>query len=194
MLACVGSSGLAEQVDLEDPVTSSTTGKPEESQRHSYPPSSSRVSNHVESQPSTQTTTDEINLSVPPGLHPEADPPIFAAPQTRGAKNGRRGLKGRTSSLLTFSKKKGALETLKRNCAVMDSEAVGDAEEVLELLEPPSTILGSMMFPSESSMETSLQDREGNATAAKQTSHDDTESRLLADHEEQNRPSPPSIE
>jgi hypothetical protein len=173
-------------------VISSAPGQPEETRRHGHPPSS-RVTNHVESQPSTQTTTDEINLSVPPsGPSPEAGSPIHAAPQNRGAKNGRSGLKGRNASLLTFSKKKGALETLKRDCAIKDNETVGDTEEVLELLESPSTNLGSMTFHSESSMETSLQDRDGNGTVAEQTSHDDTESRLLADHEEQNRPRPPS--
>ncbi|KAF8478593.1 hypothetical protein DFH94DRAFT_750912 [Russula ochroleuca] len=194
VLVGVDASGLAEQVDLGNPVTSSAPELLEETQRHSCPPSSSKVSNHIDSQPSTQTTADELNTSVTPsGPHPEADPPIeLGAPQIRGANNGRKGLKGRDSSLLTYNKKKGSLDTLRRNCAVKDSKAVGDAEEVLQLLESTSATFSSMVFPSGSSIKTSLQDGDGTATAAEQTSHGDVEFRSLVDYEEQNRPCPPS--
>ena len=192
MLVDVDASGLAEEVDIGNPATSSTPGQPEETQRHSRPPSS-RVSNHVELQLSTQTSADELNLLAPlSDPHPEAGPPIeLAAPQSRDARKGRRGLPGRNASLLTFSKKKGALETLRRNCAVKDGEATGDAEEVLELLESTS-VTGSRVFHSGASIEASLQDGDATATAAKQTSRDGTESHSLAEYEEQNLPSPPS--
>jgi len=186
-------SGPAELVDLGNPVTSSASGQPEETQHHSCLPSSSRVPNRVESQSSTQTTGNpllsgpylEVNQSV------ELD-----APQSRGAKNGRKGLKGRDASLLTFNKKKGVLETLKRNSAVKDSQAVGDAERVLELPESTSATLGSMAFLSGPPIETSKEDRNSNTTAVDQTSHVDTECLLLGDYEVQNQPCPssPSIE
>ena len=183
MLVGVDASGPAEQLDLGNPVPSSASGQPEETQHHSCPPSSSRASNHVESQPSTQTTANEINPSLPSGPHLEVDQPIEpSAFQTLGAKNGTKGIKGRNASLLTFNKKKGALETLKRNRPVRDSQAAGDAEQVLEL--PGST-------------SASLRDGDGNTTAAEQTSHGDTDPRLLpADFEEQNQPCPasPNIE
>lgn len=198
MLVGVDASGPAEQVDLGNPVSSSASGKPEETQRNSCPPSSSRVSNHVESQPSTQTTAHEINPSLPSGSHLEVDQLIEpSAFLTRGAKNGTKGIKGRNASLLTFNKKKGALETLKRNRPVRDSQAVGDAEQVLELPESSSAFLGSMAFHSAPSIGTSLQDGDGNSAAAEQGSHGDVEPRLLlADYEEQNQPCPasPNIE
>jgi len=188
----------AEQVDLGNPVPSSDLGQLEESQCHSRPPSSLRVSNHVESQPSTQTTASEIKPSLPSGPHLEVDQQIeLDAPQIQGAKNGTKGIKGRNASLLTFNKKKGALETLKRSRPVRDSQAVGDAEQVLELPEDTGTILGSMAFRLLPSIGTSLQDGDGNATATEQTGHSDTEPRLLlADYEEQNQPCPasPNIE
>lgn len=263
-LQVVDISRLAEQVDLGNPIISSASGPPEETQRHSCPPSSSRFSNHIDSQPSTQTTADEINLSVTPfsphpevdpelasqirgakngikglkgrdtslpvfnkkkgtldlrrhidsqpstqttgeinlsatpsGPHPEAQPPIeLAVPQIRGGKSGIKGLKGRDASLLTFNKKKGTLEILKRSRAVKDSKGVGDTEEVLQLLESPSATFGSMMFPSGSSIAASLQNSDGTAAAAEQAIHGDTEFRSLADYEAQNRncPHSPNIE
>jgi hypothetical protein len=198
MLVGIDASGLAEQLDLGNPVPPSASVQPEESQHHSCPPSSSRVSNHVESQPSTQTTANELNPSLPSGPHLEVDQPIEpSAFQTPGAKNGTKGIKGRNASLLTFNKKKGGLETLKRNLPVKDSQAVGDAEQVLERPESTSATLGSMAFHSGLSIGTSPQDGDGNVTAAEQTSHGDTEPRLLlADYEEQNQPCPasPNIE
>ena len=116
---------------------------------------------------------------------------------TLGTKNGTKGIKGRNASLLTFNKKKGALQALKRNRPVRDSQVVGDAEQVLELPESSSAFLGSMTFPSALSIGTSLQDGDGNATLAEQRSHSDAEPRLLlADYEEQNQPCPasPNIE
>ena len=188
----------AEQVDLGNLVPSSASGQPEESQRHSRPPSSLRVSNHVESQPSTQTTASEINPSLPSGPHLEVDQQIeLDVPQTQGAKNGTKGTKGKNASLLTFNKKKGALETLKRSHPVRDSQVVGDTEQVLELPEDTGTILGTMAFHIMPSIGTSLQGGGGNATAAEQIRHSDTEPRLLlADYEEQNQPCPasPNIE
>jgi hypothetical protein len=198
MIVGVDASGSAEQLDLGNPVPSSASRQPEETQRHSCPPSSSRVSNHVESQPSTQTTANEINSSLPSGPHLEVDQPIEpSAFQTLGAKNGTKGIKGRNASLLTFNKKKGALETLKRNRPVRDSQAVGDAEQVLGLPESTSATVSSVAFHSGPSIGTSLRDGDGNATAAEQTSHGDIEPRLLlADYEEQNQPCPasPNIE
>jgi hypothetical protein len=121
----------------------------------------------------------------------------LGAPQIHGAKNGTKGIKGRNASLLTFNKKKGALEPLKRNRSVRDSQAVGDAEQVLKLPESTSAAPGSMTFHPGPSSGTSLQEGNGNATATEQTSHGDTEPRLLlADYEEQNQPCPasPNIE
>jgi hypothetical protein len=198
VLAGVDASGSAEQVDLGNSVPSSASVQPRETQRHSFPPSSLRVSNHVESQPSTQNTVNETNPSLPSGSHLEVDQTLeLGAPQIQGAKNGTKGIKGRNASLLTFNKKKGALEPLKRSRPVRDSQAVGDAEQVLELPESTSATLGSMAFHSGPSIGTSLQDGNGNETAAEPTSHGDTESRLLlADYEEQNQPCPgsPNIE
>lgn len=62
-LELVDISKLAEQVGLGNPITSGAPGLPEETQRHSCPPSSSRVSNR-DSQPPTQATADERNISV----------------------------------------------------------------------------------------------------------------------------------
>ena len=180
MLVDVDASEVVEQAD-----TSGTPGKSGETQRHSCPPSSLRVWNPVESQPSIQTTADD--LSVPPS-GPYPDPPIdLSVSRTRGS-NSRRGLQGRNASLLTFSKKKGTLETLRRNRAVKDSEAIVDTE-VLELLGPTSATFGSTVLQSGP---TSLQERDASATAAEQTSLNDIESPLLAEYEEQNNPFPPS--
>lgn len=94
------------------------------------------------------------------------------------------------TSLLTFNKKKGSLELRKRNCAIKDSK--GGSEEILQRLESPSATFGSLVFPSGSSIATSLQNRDGTAAAAEQATHLDTEFRSLADYEEQNRHCPPS--
>jgi hypothetical protein len=191
MLVGVDASGLAEQVDLGSLVTSSAPGQPEETQRHSCPPSSSRGSNHVESQPSTQPTTDEMNISAPPA-GPYPDPPIdLSVPRTRGGRNVRRGLAGRNASLLTFSKKKGTLETLRRSRVVKDSSPILDTE-ILDLLGSSSTTPGSRAFHSGPSIDTSLQDRDATPIAAEQTSHDGIESHSPAEYEEQNRISSPS--
>lgn len=179
MLVGVDASGSAEQVDLGN----------------SIPLSSLRVSNHIESQPSTQTAANETLSS---GPHLDVDQLIeLGAPRIQGAKNGTKGIKGRNTSLLTFNKKKGALESLKRSRPVRDSQAGSDAEQALELSESASATPGSMAFHSGPSIGTSQQDGNGNATAAEQTSHDDTEPRLLlADYEEQDQPCPasPNIE
>jgi hypothetical protein len=197
MPADVDISGLAEQLDIGNPVASSASGQLEEMQRNSCPPSSLPASNH-ESQPSTQTTANETNPPLPSGPHLEVDQTIEpSAFQTLGTKNGTKGIKGRNASLLTFNKKKGALETLKRNRSVKDSQAIGDTERVLEVPESTSATLGSTAFHSEPSIGTFLQDEDENATAAEQTGHGDTEPRvLLMDYEEQNQPCPasPSIE
>jgi len=194
MLVGLDASGQVEELDLGNPVPSSASGQPEETRRHPSLPLSSRVSNHVESQPSTQTTANEINPSLLSGPHLEVDQPIeLDAPQMPGAKNGTKGIKGRNASLLTFNKKKGALETLKRNRPVRDSQAVADAEQVLELPEFTSAAFGSTSFHSGPSIGTPLQDGDGNAAAAEQTSHDDAGTRLLlADYEEQDQPCPAS--
>jgi len=185
VLVGVDASELAEQIDFGNPVLSSASGQPVETQRRSFPPSSAKVLNHVESQPSTQTTVNEINPSLPSGPHLEVDQLIEPGPpQILSAKNGAKGIKGRNASLLTFNKKRGTLETLKRNRPVRDSQST-------------SATLSSMAFQSGPSIGTSLQDRDGNATAAEQTSHGDTEPHLLlADYEEQNQPCPasPNIE
>lgn len=185
----VDASELAEDVNLRNSVTSSVQGQFEKPEQRGRLPISSRVEDHVKSQPSTPTPVDEMSFSAPlSGSNPEVGPlQGLTAPQTRSAKNGKRGLKGRDASLLTFSKKKGALETLKRSRTVKDNEAVGDTEEVLELLESTA---GLRAFDSgSSSVGVPLRDRDGTAIA-------NTEGHSLPDHEEQNRPCPssPSIE
>jgi hypothetical protein len=198
VLVDVDASGPAEQLDLGNPVHSSTSGQLEETQRNSCSPSSSRVPNHVESHPSTQTTANEINPSLPSGPHLEVDQTIEpSAFQPLGSKNGTKGIMGRNASLLTFNKKKGALEPLKRNRPVRDSQAASDAQQVLELPESTSAALGSTAFHSGPSIGTSLQYEDGNATTVEQTSHGDTEPLLLlVGYEEQNQPCPasPNIE
>lgn len=192
MLVDTDASKLADQVDHENSVKSGSQGQSQESEQHGRP---SRVSNHVQSQPSTPTMVDDIDISAASGSHPGADPQEFAAPQPQRARSVSKGLKGRNASLLTFSKKTGGLETLKRTRAVKENEAVGDAEEVVEHLESTSTALASMVVCSgSSSFEIHPQGRDS-ATEAEQTkvtSHDDTQPHLLQDYEEQNEPCPSS--
>ena len=75
VLVGVDASGSAEQVDLGN----------------SIPLSSLRVSNHIESQPSTQTAANETLSS---GPHLDVDQLIeLGAPRIQGAKNGTKGIK-----------------------------------------------------------------------------------------------------
>jgi hypothetical protein len=138
---------------------------------------------------------DNIDLSAASGSHPGADPQEFDAPQPRRTKNVIKGLKGRNTSLLTFSKKTGGLETLKRSRPVKENEAVVDAEEVMEHLESNSTALASMTVRSGSASFEIPPQRGDSATEAEQTkitSHDNTQNHLLHDYEEQNLPCPSS--
>ncbi|SRR6266851_8283388 len=189
----VDASGLEDQVDHKNAIKSSFRGQSEEPGHHDRP---SRVSNNVKSQPSTPTMVDDIDFSADSGLHHGVDPPqgLFA-PQTRSAKNVRKGLRGRNASLLTFSKKTGSLETLRRNRALKDNEAVGDADEV-EPVESTSAALDSVVFHSgSSSMEIPPPGRDSTPTATEKmkfASHDDTESHSLPEYEEQNQPCPSS--
>src|SRR5260221_4367165 len=189
MLVDTDASKPADQVDHENGVKSNSQRQSEESEQHAQ---SSQVSNHVQPQLSMPTMVDDTDFSAVSGSRPGADPQEFVAPQPRRTS---KGLKGRNASLLTFSKKTGGLETLKRSRVVKENEAVGDAEEVVEHLESTSTALASMVARSGSSgSETPPQGRDSAAEAeqTKVTSHDDTQSYLLQDYEEQNQPCPSS--
>jgi len=175
----------ADQVELENGVKSSSQGPSEESEQHGRP---SRVSSRVQSQPPVPTMADDIDFSSASGPHPGADP------QPQRTKDVSKGLKGRNASLLTFSKKTGGLETLKRGRAVKENEADGDAEEVMEHLESTSTALASMVVRSGfSSFVIPPQGRDSTTEAdqTKVTRHDDTQGHLQ-DFEEQNQPCPSS--
>jgi len=188
-------SNLVDQVDHKNAVISDFQGQAEEPEHYDRP---SRVSDHVTSQNSTQTVVEDVDFSVASGSQPVADPSHeHVASQTRRTKNVERGLKGRKASLLTFSKKTGALETLKRKGAVKDNnEGVGGAGEVLEHLESTSAALASAVLRSVSlSVGISPQGNHGTAIATEQmksASQDDTESHPLPDYEEQSRPCPSS--
>jgi hypothetical protein len=188
MLVDADASKPADQVDHENGVKSSSQRQSEESEQHGHP---SRVSNHVQPQPSMPTMVDDTDFSSVSGSHPGANSQEFVAPQPRRTS---RGLKGRNASLLTFSKKTGGLETLKRSRVVKENETVGDAE-VVEHLESTSTDPASMVVRSgSSSFEVPPQGRDS-ATEAEQTkvtSLDDTQTYLLQDYEEQNQPCPSS--
>ena len=166
--------------------------------RRGRPPKSSSIPDHVETQPSTSApVTDATASSTPPGLRDEVDLPQQAvAPRAFGGKKSRGGLKGRNASLLTFNKNKGTLETMRRERAVKDDEALQDTDEVLELLESTSAPLDSVAFGSNSSSpEIPLQDKVSIATTSKQRklANNEAEDRSLPDYEEQSRPiSPPS--
>ncbi|KAI0256791.1 hypothetical protein BJV78DRAFT_1166968 [Lactifluus subvellereus] len=171
----------------------------EHGERRGRPSKSSRILDHVKAQPSTLApVTDATTSSTPPGPRDEVDlPQEVAAPQTFGGKKSRGGLKGRNASLLTFSKKKGALQTIRRERAVKDDEALQDTDEVLELLESTSAPLDSVAFGSgSSSPKIPLQDKASMATTSEQrklANNGEAEDRSLPDYEERNRPvSPPS--
>jgi hypothetical protein len=195
MLVDFDASNLVDQVDHENVVTSSFQGQAEEPEYCDRP---SRVSDHVTSQNSTQTVVEDVDFSVASGSQPVADPshePV--ATRAQRSKNVERGLKGRNASLLTFSKKTGALEILKRKRAVKgNNEGVGNAEEVLGHLESTSAALASVVLRSGSlSVEVPPQGNDGTAIATEQmkfASQDDTESHPLPDYEEQSRPCPSS--
>jgi hypothetical protein len=194
MLADIDVSNLVDQVNHRDAITSSSQEQVEEPEHHDRP---SRVSDPVKSQPSTQTMVEDVDFSVASGSYPGADPsqePVTA--QTRRAKNVERGLKGRNASLLTFSKRTGVLETLRRTRAVKDNEAVGDAEEVLDHPESTNAALASAVLRSGSSnVEVPPQGSDGTATAAEQkqfAGQGDTDNHPLPDYEEQNQPCPSS--
>ena len=192
MLVDTDASKQAGQVDLENGVKSSSQGQSEESEQQGRP---SSVSNHVQSQPLTPTMVDNIDFSAASGSHPGADPQEFDAPQPRRTKNVSKGLKGRNTSLLTFSKKTGGLETLKRSRPVKENEAVADAEEVMEHLESNSTAFANMAVRSGSASFVIPPQPGDSATEAEQTkvaSHGNTQNHLLQDYEEQSPPSPSS--
>jgi hypothetical protein len=195
MLVDFDASNLVDQVDHENAVISSFQEQAEEPEHCDRP---SRVSDHVTSQNSTQTMVEDVDFSVASGSRPVADPsPELVATQTQRTKNVERGLKGRNASLLTFSKKTGALETLKRKRAVKDNnEGVGDVEEVLDYLESSSAALASAVLRSGSlRVEVPPQGNDGTAIATEQmkfASQDDTKSHPLPDYEEQSRPCPSS--
>lgn len=189
----VDASGPEDQVDHKNAIKPGSRGQSEEPVRHGR---SSRVSNNIKSRPSTPTMVDDIDFSADSGLHHDVDPPqgLFV-PQTRSAKNVRKGLRGRNASLLTFSKKTGSLETLRRNRALKDNEAARDADEV-EPVESTSAALDSAVsHPGSSSMEIPPPGRDSTPTATEQmkfVSHDDIESHSLPEYEEQNQPCPSS--
>jgi hypothetical protein len=188
-LADAQTTGLVEQVDLVDTVTSSVPGPGEKSKHRSRPPTPSRVPDPVNSQPTTPTMVDEINFLVP-----EADPPQqqLTVSSIRDNKSSRAGLKGRNASLLTFSKKKGTLETLKRSRTAKVNEAVGGTGG---FLESTSATSGVVFGSASSSVETPIWDGDGTAPTAeemKMTSGEDFEGQPLPDYEEQKPPCSPS--
>jgi hypothetical protein len=195
MLADIDVSNLVDQVNHRNAITSSSQEQAEEPRHHDRP---LRVSDPVKSpQPSTQTMVEDVDLSVASGSYPGADPsqePVAA--QTQRSKNIERGLKGRNTSLLTFSKKTGVLETLRRTRAVRDNGAVGDTEEVIDHPESTNAALASAVLRSGSSnVEVPPQGSDGTATAAEQkqfASQGDTDNHTLPDYEEQNQPCPSS--
>jgi len=193
MLIDVDASGSAEPIDVENPVGRNA-------QRPSHPgrpPTPSKIPDHDNSQPSMSTMVDELNISTPSEADLQQEPDV---PQVQSAKNGSRELKGRNASLLTFSKKKGGLETLKRSRSVKNSEPVEDTEELVRVQESDCPASGITVLRSGSSnIEIPLQNRDGTPPADEQTkfsSHFDAERRPLPDFDAQNLPCPssPSIE
>jgi len=192
-------SGSAEPIDVD---VENSVGPNAQGQSHpGRSPTPSRIPDDDSLQPLTSTMVDELNILAPLASYPEADPQQeLAVSQIQSARNGSRGLKGRNASLLTFSKKKGGLETLKRSRSIKDGESVGDTEELVRVQESNRAASGVTVFRSGSSnVEIPLQDRDVTPPAAEQTklsSLDDIESRPLPDLDEQNLPclSSPSIE
>lgn len=138
---------------------------------------------------------DNIDFLAASGSHPGTDPQEMDVPQPRRTRNVSKGLKGRNTSLLTFSKKTGGLATLKRSRPVKENEAVVDGEEVMEHLESNSTAFANMAVRSGSaSFEIPPQpgDSATQGEQTKVTSHDNTQNHLLHDYEEQNPPCPSS--
>ena len=194
MLVDTDASKLADQVELENGVKSSSQGQSEGSEQEQRD-RHSRVSNHVQSQPPMPTMVDDIDSSAASGSHSGADPQEIVCPHPQRTKDVSKGLKGRNASLLTFSKKTGGLETLKRGRARKENEADGDAEEVVEHLESTSTALASMAVRSGSSsfgIPPQGRDITMEAEQTKVTGHDDTQRHLLQDYEEQSQPCPSS--
>jgi hypothetical protein len=191
MLVDTDASKPADLVDLENGIKSDSQRQSEELEQHSPP---SRVLDHVQPQSSMPIMVDDTDFSAVSGSHPGADSQEFLAPQPRRTS---KGLKGRNASLLTFSKKTGGLETLKRSRVVEENEAAKDAEaeEVVEHLESTSTALASMVVrPGSSSFEIPPQGRDSvpEEEQTKVMNHDDTQSYPLQDFEERNQPCPSS--
>jgi hypothetical protein len=188
MLIDADASGSVEPIDVENSVGPNAQGQ----SFPDRPPTPSRIPDHDNSQPLMSTTVDELNISAPPVSPPGADPQQeLADSQIPSTKNGSRGLKGRNASLLTFSKKKGGLETLKRSRSVKNGEPVGDTEGLVRVQGSNSAASDGIVFHSgPSSVEIPLQDEDGTPPAAEQTklSSDDTECCPRPDFDEQTLP------
>ena len=187
----VGPSEQVEQAELGDSASSSVQVQSQLPDSCSHLPKSSRKLEHVKPQSSTPNlgTDDTISSPPPPSLRDEADLlQEVTVPQTLGGKKGRRGLKGRHASLLTFSKKKGTLETIRRSRSVKDDESPQGTDEDLELYSTP---LDSVAFGSE----ILLQDKHSTATTSgkrKLANNGEAEARELPDFDEQSLPISPS--
>jgi hypothetical protein len=162
-------------------------------------PKSSRKLEHVKPPSSTANlaTDDTISSPPPPGPRDEADLlQETTVPQTLGHKKSRRGLKGRNASLLTFSKKKGTLETIRRSRSVKDDDSPQDTDEVLEILESNGNPLDSVASGSGfSSAENLLQGKDSTATTSgkrRLANNGEVEARKPSDFDEQSLPISPS--
>jgi hypothetical protein len=188
------SVGPSEQAELGD--SSSVQVQSQLPDGCAHLPKSSRK---LELQSSTPNlATDDTNSPPPPpGPRDEADfLQEFTIPQTLGDKKSRRGLKGRNASLLTFSKKKGTLETIRRSRSVKDDESPRDTDEVLELLGSNSNPFDSVACGSgSSSTEILPRDKDSTATTSgkrKLANNDEVEARELLDFDEQSLPISPA--
>jgi hypothetical protein len=183
-----------ERGEVGDSATSSAQVQSQTPKRRGRPPKSSNKLGNVKTQPLTLNPATDGTISSPyPGSHDRAVlPRELTAPRSSGSKKSGGGLKGRNASLLTFSKKKGTLETI-RGRTVKDDEAQQDTDEVLELLESNSARLDSVAHGSGS--EIPLRDKDSTATTSekeKLANNGDTEDHSLPDYEEQPLPISPS--
>jgi hypothetical protein len=195
----VGSSEQAEQAELGGSATSSAQIQSQTPKRRGRPPKSSRKLEDVKAQPLTLNPATDGPISSPPSPGPRDEADLIqelTTSQTLGGKKSRGGLKGRNASLLTFNKKKGTLETIRRDRSVKNDETLQDTDEVLELLESNSAPLDSVAFGSvSSSAEIPPQDEDSTATSSekrKASNNGDVEDRSLPDYEEQSLPISPS--
>ncbi|KAI0273724.1 hypothetical protein BC834DRAFT_855247 [Gloeopeniophorella convolvens] len=172
--------------------------------RRGRPPKSAKKANDAADAGSSSLTAVAIEVDAlmepPTPLTVEEPPPERGAPSaSSSARTTRRVSKGRDASLLTFSKEKGGLHTMRRKKAAKDEEAARDAVEVAELLESASAPIDSVVFTTGSSnVEIALHNEEKVPTAAELLRLAGTESadaRSLPDFEDDSHPSAsPTVE